>query len=213
MNSIEKIFEELFSRFPSLEPLRQDVAQSYDIMCECYKRGGKVLICGNGGSAADAEHIVGELMKGFISRRELSESQKAAFSRFENGEYISSHLQGALPAIALNAHTALNSAFANDVAADMVYAQQVWGYANSSPDILIALSTSGNSVNVVNAVKTACALGIESIGITGSAASELSSLCTVCIRLPEDETFKVQELTLPVYHALCAMTEATYFKN
>lgn len=213
MNPAEKIFEELFERYPVLEPIRQDIAKSYEIICECYKRGGKVLICGNGGSAADAEHIVGELMKGFIMRRELNDKQKASFEQIENGEYIASHLQGGLPAIALNAHSGLNSAFANDVAPDMVYAQQVWAYAYSSPDVLIALSTSGNSVNVVNAVRTACALDIDSIGITGNSASALSSICSVCIRLPEEETFKIQELTLPVYHALCAMVEATYFKN
>ena len=213
MNPAEKIFEELFIRYPVLEPIKQDIAKSYEIICECYKRGGKILICGNGGSAADAEHIVGELMKGFIMRRELTDKQKEAFKQIENGEHIASQFQGALPAIALTAHSGLNTAFSNDVAADMVFAQQVWGYAYSSPDVLIALSTSGNSVNVVNAVKTACALGIESIGITGDAASALSTLCSVCIRLPEEETYKIQELTLPVYHALCAMVEATYFKN
>lgn len=213
MGREKEIFDELFVRFPVLEPTKGDIMRAYDIICACYDRGGKLLICGNGGSAADAQHIVGELMKGFLSKRELSDEQKQMFSRIDGGEYIASKLQCALPAIALNAHDGLNTAFANDVDADLIYAQQVFAYASASPDALIALSTSGNSKNVVNAAKTASAMGIESIGITGENASALSELCTVCIRLPESETFKIQELTLPVYHALCAMTEATYFDS
>lgn len=211
MSREREIFDELFVRYPALEPIKSDIKRAYDIICACYDRGGKLLICGNGGSAADAQHIVGELMKGFLSKRELSDEQKLMFSRIDGGEYIANNLQGALPAIALSAHDGLNTAFANDVAADLMYAQQVFAYASSSPDVLIALSTSGNSKNVVNAAKTASAMGIESIGITGESPSMLSELCTVCLRLPESETFKIQELTLPVYHALCAMAEATYF--
>ena len=152
-------------------------------------------------------------MKGFLLTRELDGKQREAFSEIKDGEYLANHLQGALPAVALSAHEGLNTAFANDIAADMIFAQQVWAYASSSPDALIALSTSGNSANVVNAVKVANAMGIESIGITGGKPSLMSELCTVCLRLPESETFKVQELTLPVYHALCAMVEATYFSK
>lgn len=211
MGREKEIFEELFVRYPVLEPIKSETKSAYDIICGCYDGGGKLLICGNGGSAADAQHIVGELMKGFLSKRELSDEQKRTFSCIDGGEYIADNLQGALPAIALSAHEGLNTAFANDVAADLIYAQQVFAYASTSPDVLIALSTSGNSRNVVNAVKTAKALGIESIGITGEKPSLLSELCTVCLRLPENETFKIQELTLPVYHALCAMVEATYF--
>ena len=213
MNREKEIFEELFVRYPALASIREDIKRAYDVMCTCYDRGGKLLICGNGGSAADAQHIVGELMKGFLLTRELDGKQREAFSEIKDGEYLANHLQGALPAVALSAHEGLNTAFANDIAADMIFAQQVWAYASSSPDALIALSTSGNSANVVNAVKVANAMGIESIGITGEKPSLMSELCTVCLRLPESETFKVQELTLPVYHALCAMVEATYFSK
>lgn len=213
MNREKEIFEELFVRYPALEGIREDIKSAYDVICACFDRGGKLLICGNGGSAADAQHIVGELMKGFLLKRELTDEQRQAFLEIKDGEYLANHLQGALPAVALSAHEGLNTAFANDIAADMIFAQQVWAYASSSPDALIALSTSGNSANVVNAVKVANAMGIESIGITGEKMSLMSEMCTVCLRLPETETFKVQELTLPIYHALCAMAEATYFNK
>ena len=175
MNREKEIFEELFVRYPALEGIREDIKSAYDVICACFDRGGKLLICGNGGSAADAQHIVGELMKGFLLKRELTDEQRQAFLEIKDGEYLANHLQGALPAV--------------------------------------ALSTSGNSANVVNAVKVANAMGIESIGITGAKTSLMSEMCTVCLRLPETETFKVQELTLPVYHALCAMAEATYFNK
>ena len=209
----QEIFEELFVRYPVLNKNRDDILKAYEMLKACYENGGKLLVAGNGGSCADAEHIVGELMKGFLLTRELDDKQREAFSEIKDGEYLANHLQGALPAVALSAHEGLNTAFANDIAADMIFAQQVWAYASSSPDALIALSTSGNSANVVNAVKVANAMGIESIGITGEKPSLMSELCTVCLRLPESETFKVQELTLPVYHALCAMVEATYFSK
>ena len=205
--------EILTSRYPALEACKADILVAFEVLRDSYAHGGKLLVCGNGGSAADAEHIVGELMKGFLLKRELTDEQRQAFLEIKDGEYLANHLQGALPAVALSAHEGLNTAFANDIAADMIFAQQVWAYASSSPDALIALSTSGNSANVVNAVKVANAMGIESIGITGEKMSLMSEMCTVCLRLPETETFKVQELTLPVYHALCAMAEATYFNK
>ena len=205
--------EILTSRYPALEACKADILVAFEVLRDSYAHGGKLLVCGNGGSAADAEHIVGELMKGFLLKRELTDEQRQAFSEIKDGEYLANHLQGALPAVTLSAHEGLNTAFANDIAADMIFAQQVWAYASSSPDALIALSTSGNSANVVNAVKVANAMGIESIGITGEKMSLMSEMCTVCLRLPETETFKVQELTLPVYHALCAMAEATYFNK
>lgn len=211
MDKMTEIFDELFKRYPSLETSRENIWAAYEILCECYENGGKVLVCGNGGSAADSEHIVGELMKGFMSRRSLSESALNLFENIEGGSYLASKLQGAIPAISLTSQCGLISAFSNDVAPDMIYAQQVWGYAKKSPDVLIALSTSGNSANIINAVKTANAIGRKSIGLTGEDKSAMCDLCTVCIRMPEKETFKVQELTLPVYHALCAMLEGTYF--
>ena len=213
MNREKEIFEELFVRYPALEGIREDIKSAYDVICACFDRGGKLLICGNGGSAADAQHIVGELMKGFLLKRELTDEQRQAFLEIKDGEYLANHLQGALPAVALSAHEGLNTAFANDIAADMIFAQQVWAYASSSPDALIALSTSGNSANVVNAVKVANAMGIESIGITGEKMSLMSEMCTVCLRLPETETFKVQELTLPVYHIVGELMKGFLLKR
>lgn len=201
----EYIFGDLLKRYPVLEECKTEIYNSYISLKKCYENGGKVLVCGNGGSAADADHIVGELMKGFLLERKI----KAVAQNGDNE--ILSHLQGALPAISLTAHSALLTAFSNDLDYDYAYAQQVYGYA-SCDDVLIALSTSGNSACVVNAVRAANAVGIESIGITGSKDSEMSKKCTVCIKLPETETFKIQELTLPVYHCLCAMLEADFFE-
>lgn len=205
MTSLQ-IFDELLQRYPVLEPCKDDIYNAYKVLKACYEKDGKVLVCGNGGSAADADHIVGELMKGFLLKRKI---EKPA----ANGDdEILSLLQGALPAISLNAHSALLSAFANDLEFDCAYAQQVYGYARKN-DVLIALSTSGDSKSVVNAVRAASAAGIASIGITGSRESAMSEKCTVCIKLPETETFKIQELTLPVYHCLCAMLEADFFER
>lgn len=197
-------FEELIQRYPALESCKSEIYFSYKMLADCYKNGGKVLACGNGGSAADADHIVGELMKGFLLKRKITAPA------INGDDEILTHLQGALPAISLNAHSALFSAFANDLEFEDVYAQQVYGYGKKG-DVLIALSTSGNSKSVVNAVRAAASAGVESIGITGSRESAMSGKCSICIKLPETETFKIQELTLPVYHCLCAMLEADFF--
>ena len=198
--------KELFERCPALKACEETIAAAREILLTCYRDGGKVLVCGNGGSAADADHIVGELMKGFLLRRPI-EGQA-----FNHDRDILSHLQGGLPAISLNAHAALLSAFANDEEFDYAYAQQAYAYGNAD-DVLIALSTSGNSASVVNAVRAAGARQLITVGITGEKRSVLSDKCTVCIRLPETETYRVQELTLPVYHCLCAMLEADFFET
>lgn len=211
MNTVKHFETSLMQRYPVLAAVKADLRRAYDIVCECQNNGGKILVCGNGGSAADSEHIVGELMKGFLLKRGLSAEDSALFADLDNGAYLASKLQGAIPAVSLTSQTGLLTAFSNDVAADMAFAQQVWAYARSSPDVVIALSTSGNSGSVVNAVRTANALGRKSIGITGLEESSLSREATVCIRVPETETYKVQELTMPVYHTLCAMAEATFF--
>lgn len=203
MNS-KQIFEELLQRYPMLEGCKSEIYFSYKMLADCYTNGCKVLVCGNGGSAADADHIVGELMKGFLLKRKINTPA------INGDDEILNRLQGALPAISLNAHSALFSAFSNDLEFENVYAQQVYGYGKKG-DVLIALSTSGNSKSVVNAVRAASAAGVESIGITGSRESDMSGKCSICIRLPETETFKIQELTLPVYHCLCAMLEADFF--
>ena len=208
---VDKIFSTLFERYPGLKTVSDDLFTAFELMCDCYDVNGKILVCGNGGSSADADHIVGELMKGFNLSRPLTAEDAELFEDVEGGEDIAKKLQGGLAAISLSAHSALTTAFCNDVDPDLVFAQQVWAYSKNSPDLLIALSTSGNSVNVVNAVKTANAVGIDSIAITGKKGGKLSDLCTLCIRLPETDVYKVQELTLPVYHALCAAVESRFF--
>lgn len=201
-----EIFNELIERYPSLKVCETEIYNAYKMLKECYLSGGKVLACGNGGSAADADHIVGELMKGFLLGRKIKDNA------LNGDDEILTHLQGALPAVSLCSHSALLTAFANDLEFDYAYAQQVYGLANKG-DVLIALSTSGNSASVVNAVRAAGAKGVTSISITGSKESKMSSKCDVCIKLPESETFKIQELTLPVYHCLCAMLEADFFES
>lgn len=204
MATPNEIFERLFEQYPALNVCRKEIYSAFIRLRECYAGGGKVLACGNGGSAADADHIVGELMKGFLLRRPVSGEA------FNHDRDILSHLQGGLPAISLNAHAALLSAFANDEEFDYAYAQQAYAYGCPG-DVLIALSTSGNSASVVNAVRAAGAKQLTTVGITGEERSLLSDKCTVCIRLPARETYRVQELTLPVYHCLCAMLEAEFF--
>ena len=209
--SVHTIFDKLFRDYPALHCAKESILNGYELLLDCYKNGGKTLCCGNGGSAADSEHIVGELMKGFNLRRPLTVEQKAMFSNFEDGDDIAMKLQTPLRSIALTAHSGLISAFANDVDASLVFAQQVLGYADAPHDVLIALSTSGNSVNVVKAAKTAKALGIRTLAITGGKDSRLSALSDICIQLPAFTPYEVQELTLPVYHALCAALEAEFF--
>ena len=202
-----EIFNNLFERYPSLDCCKDDIFNAFKVIDDCYLNGGKLLCCGNGGSAADCDHLVGELMKGFLKKRPLSDKEKSAFS----SSFVADSLQKGLPAISLCAHSALMTAFSNDEIPSLVFAQQVYAYAAKN-DVLVAFSTSGNSENVVYAVEAAKAAGIISIGITGSNESKLSMLCDVCVRLPETETYKIQELTLPVYHCLAAMIEDKYFE-
>ena len=206
-----QILENLMEAHPKLNPLKDIIMSSFLTLKKAYENGGKVLVCGNGGSASDSEHIVGELMKGFVLKREIDEDKRTILNdMFEDGEYLANHLQGALPAISLVSHPALAYAFINDVAPDMVFAQQVFGYGKSG-DVLIGLSTSGNSKNVVNAVKVAKAFGLLTIGFTGEEGGIMKDLCDININVPAKETYMVQELHLPVYHALCAMIEAEFF--
>lgn len=208
---VKAVFEKLYRDYPALKGVENDIQKAFELLHSCYKNGGKTLCCGNGGSAADSEHIVGELMKGFNLRRPLTEALKNAFLGIEDGMQIAEKLQSPLRSVALTAHSGLISAFANDVDASLVFAQQVLGYADAPHDILIALSTSGNSLNVVNAAKTAKAVGIRTLAITGGKDSKLSFLADICIQLPAYTPYEVQELTLPVYHALCAGLEAAFF--
>ena len=193
---------ELLKRYPCLSSCEESIKKALQLIICTYKAGGKLLLCGNGGSAADCEHITGELMKGFLNRRAVLDPRLP--------EELKQNLQGALPAISLPSQCGIITAFANDVDPDMVYAQLVYGYAKKE-DLVLALSTSGNSKNIVNAVRVAKALGIKTLALTGELESVLSSLCNVTVRVPETETYKVQELHLPVYHALCAYCEQKMF--
>lgn len=206
-------FQELLQRYPTLTACSEEILRLEELITDTYRRGGKLLICGNGGSCADSDHIVGELMKGFLQLRPVSEAQKAQFEQAlesEDAAYFAKHLQQGLPAISLPAQAAILSAFANDVAPDLVYAQMVFGYAKEN-DLFLGLSTSGNSKNVVYAAKAAKALGLRCAALTGTKESKLSAICDCTVRVPECETFKVQELHLPVYHYLCAAVEETFF--
>lgn len=211
---MESHIETLVSRYPELEVCREDIEKTYTLLKECYTGGGKLLVCGNGGSAADAEHMVGELMKAFVLERKLSgdlcEKMKAVDP--EMGEVLAENLQGALPAIALDGHFALSTAYMNDCEPLLCFAQQVNGFGTAG-DVLLGITTSGNSKNVLYAATVAKAKGMTVIGLTGEKESRLSALADVCIRVPGQETYQVQELHLPVYHALCLMLEAHFFEK
>ena len=194
---------DLFERYPQLNICTKDIKKALALMIDTYKNGGKILVCGNGGSASDADHIVGELMKGFLKDRKVTDERIP--------QELREKLQGALPAISLCAHTSLMTATMNDNDADMIFAQQVYGYANEN-DLLIAISTSGNSKNVVNAVKVAKALGVKAIALTGETGGVLKDLADITICAPSTETYKIQEYHLPIYHYLCAKIEKEFFE-
>ena len=200
----ETIIKDLLKRYPSLECIEKDITKACQTLIDCFAGGGKVLVCGNGGSAADAMHIVGELMKGFVLPRRLL-SHERIYS-----EYVNNGLQRALPAISLVGETGLTTAYANDVAADLVFAQQVHGYGNAG-DALIALSTSGNSKNILYAAEVAKAKKVKVVSLTGKGGGKLKELSDVIICVPETETYKIQELHLPVYHVLCLAIENEFF--
>lgn len=208
------MLNELLSRYPQLKVCEPTLIEAVSAIIDCYKNGGKILLCGNGGSCADCDHIVGELMKGFLKKRPLSTEQKAQMTNLSPllDEETLSKLQSGLPAISLPSITALNSAFCNDVDPELIYAQSVMAMGKTG-DVLIAISTSGNAKNVFAAAKVAKGLGLTVIGLTGKGGGKLSEISDICIRVPETETFKVQELHLPVYHYLCAATEEEFFTN
>lgn len=202
----------LLIRHPQLQNCQGDIEAAQALLIRCYERGGKLLLCGNGGSAADCDHIVGELMKGFLKRRPLDSAQKDNMRAAEPSvpEAWLSKLQGGLPAISLPSITALNTAFCNDVDPALVFAQGVMALGRPG-DILLCISTSGNAANVAAAAITAKALGLTVLGLTGKTGGKLKALTDICICVPEEETYKVQELHLPVYHHLCAQVEAHFF--
>jgi len=208
----DNFLQELMSRYPQLLSVEDEIRKAAECLIRCYQQGGKVLVCGNGGSCSDSDHIVGELMKGFEQKRPVGESLKQQLSAFagERGIYLSAKLQQSLPAISLTAQSALITAIANDTDADLIFAQQIVGYGNIG-DILIAISSSGNSQNVVDAVITAKAKGMKVIGLTGETGGKMKPICDILINVPGQRTTFVQELHLPVYHTLCLMVEHFFF--
>lgn len=205
-------FERLQERYPDLAETIPSVQASYDVLSTTFRSGGKLLICGNGGSAADSDHIVGELMKGFELPRPIDDDLRQRLTRYdvERGVYLAARLQKALPAISLSGHAALSTAISNDTAGDMVYAQQVLGYGRKG-DTLLGISTSGNSDNVLNALHVASALELNTIGLTGQSGGQMTDLCDVTICVPYHRTLEVQERHLAIYHALCIALEQDFF--
>lgn len=211
----EKLYKHidlLVSRYPILGAIKNDIIDAYLIMEECYKNGGKLLIAGNGGSAADSEHIAGELMKRFKIPRPISEdfSKKLKSIDPDRGAILSKNLECSLMAIPLVAHEALTTAYINDVDGLGVFAQQLFGYGCSG-DVFLGISTSGNSKNIMNATVVARAMGIKVIGLTGAKGGELQEVADVGVKVPEIETYMVQELHLPIYHCWCLMLEEKFF--
>lgn len=202
----------LIERYPKLAVCKEDIKKAYELLEEAYSKGRKLLVCGNGGSASDSEHIVGELMKEFKLKRKVYSVQAAALKAIdpELGQLLADNLQGALPAICLTGHSSLTTAFMNDANAELVFAQQVNGYGKAG-DVFLGISTSGNSKNVLYAAVNAKAKGLKVIGLTGAKENKLMKYADVCIRVPETETYKIQELHLPVYHSLCLMLEEKFF--
>ncbi len=209
---IKKHVKKLIERYPQLETCREDILHAYQILEECYIGDHKLLIAGNGGSAADAEHIAGELMKRFSVARPVpvSFAQKLNAIDPERGPGLSKNLERGLMAIPLVAHEALTTAYINDVDGLGVFAQQLYGFGRPG-DVFLGISTSGNSKNIMSATVVARALGIKVIGLTGAKGGELAKVADVAIKVPETETYKIQELHLPVYHCLCLMLEDRFF--
>jgi len=193
MNHIEK----LINRIPALAPLASEIEGAVAAICQMHRAGGKLLLCGNGGSAADCEHISGELLKGFLQKRPPVED-------------VPKVLQQGVAAIPLPSLSASLSAFANDVEPALVYAQLTYALGRQG-DVFMGLSTSGNSRNVVEAAEVAKKQGLLTIALTGATGGKLASICHITIRVPETETYLVQELHLPVYHAICAEVEERLF--
>ena len=211
-NRLQKHIELLVERYPSLAPIKDDIVAAYLLLAESYQNGGKLLIAGNGGSAADAEHMVGELMKSFKLRRKVENdfAQKLIAEDQELGKVLAENLQGALPAIALDGHLSLSTAYMNDCEPLLCFAQQVNGFGRPG-DVFVGISTSGNSNNVLYAAVAARAKGMKVLGLTGANDSKLKELSDVCIQVPQTETYMVQELHLPIYHCLCLMLEDKFF--
>ena len=216
MKTLEKRLEKhlnlLIERYPALEVCRQDIVEAYLVMEECYEHDGKLLIAGNGGSAADSEHLAGELMKRFKTPRPVPQEFADKLMEIDSirGANLAKNLERGLMAIPLVAHEALTTAYINDVDGLGVFAQQLYGFGRPG-DVFLGISTSGNSKNIMSATVVARAIGIKIIGLTGESGGELAHVADVTIRVPESDTYKIQELHLPVYHCLCLMLEDRFF--
>jgi D-sedoheptulose 7-phosphate isomerase len=210
--TMHSLLETLQQRYPDITECIPSVEAAYQLLHTTFASGGKLLICGNGGSASDSDHIVGELMKGFELKRPIANDLRARLTQIgqERGRYLADHLQGALPTISLSSHAALSTAISNDVAGDMVFAQQVLGYGRKG-DTLIGISTSGNSANVLNALHVAQALEVNTIGLTGKSGGKMRDLCQVMICVPYERTLEIQERHLAIYHVLCLLLEQDFF--
>ena len=211
-NRLMKHINLLVERYPKLETVKQDIINAYLVMEECYEHDGKLLIAGNGGSAADSEHIAGELMKRFKAPRPVPPEFAKKLKDIDEtrGKELAKNLERGLMAIPLVAHEALTTAYINDVDGLGVFAQQIYGFGRPG-DVFLGISTSGNSKNIMNATVVARALGINVIGLTGANGGELAKVSNVAIKVPETETYMIQELHLPVYHCLCLMLEDRFF--
>ena len=211
-NKVQKHIELLVKRYPQLKSIQSQIEQAYLVLEECYANGGKLLIAGNGGSAADAEHIAGELMKRFKIKRPVSKefAEKLAEIDAVRGKQLADNLESSLMAIPLVAHEALTTAYINDVDGYGVFAQQLFGYGRKG-DVFLGISTSGNSKNIMNATVVARASGIKVIGLTGETGGELAKVADVAVKVPEKETYMIQELHLPIYHCWCLMLEERFF--
>ena len=211
---VKKELNNLIERYPSLNVCKKDIEKAYLMLEKAYDNNKKLLIAGNGGSAADSEHMAGELMKRFKTNRKIDKklSDKLKSVDRQRGSKLAKNLEMPLRAVPLTSHIAITTAYMNDADATGVFAQQMLGFGDKG-DVFLAISTSGNSENIISACVVAKALGIKVIGLTGKNDSLLNKYADVCIRVPESETYKVQELHLPVYHCLCLMLESNYFKK
>lgn len=210
----DTILKDLIRRYPQLLLVENEIREAAENLIICYRHGRKVLVCGNGGSSSDSDHIVGELMKGFEYKRPLEETFKKRLTEFadERGRYLSEKLQQSLPAISLTAHSSIVTAVANDTNADLIFAQQIVGYGNEG-DILLAISCSGNSQNVLDALITAKVKGMVIIGLTGETGGKMRSYCDILITVPGEKTASIQELHMPIYHTLCRIVENALFED
>jgi len=210
----QRLLEELIERYPELSAVENEIQKAAESLIACFEQGGKVLVCGNGGSSSDSDHIVAELMNGFEKMRPIADKLKNQLAEIsgDRGAYLAEKLQQGFPAISLTAHSTLITAIANDTDASLIFAQQVVGYGNIG-DVLIAISTSGNSQNVIDGLITARAKGLKVIGLTGKTGGRMKPFCDVLINVSGSRTAYIQELHLPVYHTICAMIENHFFGN